>query len=292
MISDSPGGFRGLESWLAARPNFIQGALAIGAVLLVLVSGVLAARITDPILRVLEGYWGNRFGRVRQLLVKRVALHGKDEKRWQTLQGRLPQLTPTETRELSELDSRLRRIPPAGRLMPTRLGNILAASETWPQTKYGMDPAVCWPRLWLLLPDKARETVTEARSRLDSAAAGMFWAAAFVVWTPWAWWAAPAGILASLALYRYWVLHAAERFGDALESCFDVHHRELYVALQWPLPTNTTQDRLLGAKLTQFLWRGEIDELPDARTGGEPSPRLRAESHGTSPPEAQTRATH
>lgn len=289
IIGASPGGLRGLESWLVARPTFIQGALAIGVVLLVLISGVVAARITDPILRVLEGYWGNRFGRIRQLLVKRLAVNGKAEKRWQALQTRLPRLTPTEARELAELDGRLRRIPPTGRLMPTRLGNILAASETWPQTKYGMDPAVCWPRLWLVLPDKARETMTEARGKLDSAAAGMCWAAAFIVWTPWAWWAAPAGILTALALYRYWVLRAAERFGDALEACFDVHHRDLYVALHWPEPNGTAQDRLLGAKLTQFLWRGEIDDLSVAPTGGEPA-RPVPESHPITSPESPARA--
>src|SRR5690349_18809501 len=61
LVAESPGGFHGLEAWLAARPSFVIGSIAIGAVLLVLVSGVFASRITDPIVRLLEGYWGGWF---------------------------------------------------------------------------------------------------------------------------------------------------------------------------------------------------------------------------------------
>jgi len=40
---------------------------------------------------------------------------------------------------------------------PTLLGNILAAYEAYPETRYGMDSVFYWPRLWLEL-DKDKKT--------------------------------------------------------------------------------------------------------------------------------------
>ncbi len=42
-------------------------------------------------------------------------------------------------------------------IWPTRFGNVMASYEYYPQTRYGMDSAFYWYRLWLLLPDETRK---------------------------------------------------------------------------------------------------------------------------------------
>ncbi len=54
--------------------------------------------------------------------------------------------------------------------MPTALGNLLRSAEEYPLVRYGLETAVCWPRLWLLLPSATQETLTRARQSLNDAA--------------------------------------------------------------------------------------------------------------------------
>src|SRR5690348_18219535 len=54
-------------------------------------------------------------------------------------------------------------------------------------------------------------------------------------------------------LFRSWVLNAAQRFGDTLEACFDVHHHLLYVALGWPVPTTASAERARSEEHTSEL---------------------------------------
>ncbi|MEV6393490.1 hypothetical protein AB0M39_01660 [Streptomyces sp. NPDC051907] len=75
-------------------------------------------------------------------------------------------------------------------------------------------------------------------------------------WTPWAWWAAPAGLLVCAAAFLMWLPVRVSRFADLVETCFDLHRAELYRSLRWPLPTSTTGERAEGERLTRYLWRG------------------------------------
>lgn len=52
---------------------------------------------------------------------------------------------------------------------PTRLGNILAAYETYPDVKYGLDSVFYWYRLWIVLDKDLRDEVDNAQSVVDSA---------------------------------------------------------------------------------------------------------------------------
>jgi hypothetical protein len=40
---------------------------------------------------------------------------------------------------------------------PTRFGNVMASYEDYPETRYGMDSAFYWYRLWLLVPEDVRK---------------------------------------------------------------------------------------------------------------------------------------
>jgi hypothetical protein len=52
---------------------------------------------------------------------------------------------------------------------PTLLGNIIAAYETYPLTRYGMDSVFYWPRIWLQLEKEKKEEIDASWSRADGA---------------------------------------------------------------------------------------------------------------------------
>ncbi|HEY1373278.1 MAG TPA: hypothetical protein VGH50_12465 [Candidatus Binatia bacterium] len=69
---------------------------------------------------------------------------------------------------------------------PTRLGNILAAYEDYPGTRYGMDSVFYWPRLWLQVDKDTKAEIDSSWSIADgflylsavAIAGGALWLAA------------------------------------------------------------------------------------------------------------------
>ena len=216
-------------------------------------------KLAPRVLRILEGNWKPWMEWLRVRMVGRqTAKAGFMSQRLQVLEAKRRELglSFTEDSEHVALDKKLRGIPSEsyGR-MATRFGNILRAAEQWPNEKYGLDAAVCWPRLWLLLPEDVKKDLTDARASLDAGAVAWVWSALFIIWTVWAWWALVVGIIGVLVAYQ-WILGAAEVYGDLIESTFDVHRTKLYEALRWPLPMNAEEEVKSGHCMTEYLWRG------------------------------------
>ena len=72
--------------------------------------------------------------------------------------------------ELAELEYRLDRHYPSTvhAVLPTMLGNVIAAFEDYPRTRYGMDTVALWPRLVPLLKEKKHtEFVNQEKSVFD-----------------------------------------------------------------------------------------------------------------------------
>jgi hypothetical protein len=144
--------------------------------------------------------------------------------------------------------------------MPTRLGDILRASERRPADHYGLDALVCWYRLWMLLPADVKTEISEARLQVDQSVRAWLWGALFVVWAPWIWWVAvPVAIAVPFVTYNFSMLSAATLFGDLTETAFDLHRMQLYDALQLPRPVSPAKERDDGKRLTRLLWHGETD---------------------------------
>lgn len=66
----------------------------------------------------------------------------------------------------------LRRFPIGSDGIPratraTELGNILAAAESYPRSRYGMTSHFYWHRIWLSMDEQARSTIDRNASRLD-----------------------------------------------------------------------------------------------------------------------------
>jgi hypothetical protein len=169
-------------------------------------------------------------------------------------------ILPEKRRERVQLSLKL-RLAPTNReaYMPTKLGNILRSAENRPSERYGLVSTICWPRLWLLLSNETKQEISEDRSALNTAARLILWSFLFLVWTFWAWWVPIVALLVAIWSYR-WALSAAEVYGDLLESAFDLHRFELYKAVHFPIPKDTSEEKEKGEELTAYLFYGLVSE--------------------------------
>lgn len=264
------------SGWPAAKDTFagvkslsepIQVAL-LGAVLVVIsASAWLVDQLEFPALRLLEGYWPESLRFIKRYLSRRHWLRISEKKaRWRELyplvQNASSALKPKEREEYIALDMALMAEPAKEQdCMPTRLGNILRTAERKPGSKYGLDAIICWPRLWMLLPDGVKKDLAEARAALNMKIQLWIWSALFIVWSYWFIWALPIGILAAAVMYKL-MLRTALVYGQLLEATYDLHRTALYQALRWPLPENPMDEKSKGKALTAYLWRGSNANMP------------------------------
>jgi hypothetical protein len=219
---------------------------------IILLSGIVVKASQFGLLRLLEGY-----GWPSGLRTWRVNYYEKQYQtqfaRWEILANKGTSRTPAENWEYASLD---KEMVIYSHDMPTRLGNILRGYEQRPREKYGLDMIICWPRLWLLLPQSTQEELSTARAALDEAIQVIAWGALFLIWMVWGEWLA---LLMALLLiwggYRL-ALQSVDVYGQLLDATFDVHRHLLYQALHWQFPENPAEERKRGAEMTQYLWRG------------------------------------
>ncbi|MEH2180316.1 hypothetical protein [Nostoc sp.] len=252
----------------ASKYRSLLIAVMVSGLLIIAVSAFVVQRFDLFVLRFLEGYWPGwlyPFLFLRRWMIQQKKLHlARKDERWQTLADKKDKqvITNEELEEYVTLDGQLMQFPSqSNRLMPTKLGNILRASESRPFDKYGLDAVICWSRLWLVLPDGVKKELQEARSNLNTAARFWLWSLLFIVWTVWAWWVVPAALLGLIFAY-YWAVDAAGVYCSLLESAFDLYRLELYKSLRWAIPINPKQEKELGQQLTIYLLRGSDRDRP------------------------------
>lgn len=257
-------GWETLGKWFSEQIQSVQVTLLIGALLVVIASAVVAQQFDPIVLRFLGGFWPRWLKFLRRCLLQRQVLkYGKKEQRFQILANKdFKNLSSEELDEYTALDYDLLHAPALpSQLMPTKLGNILRAAELRPQDKYGLDVAICWPRLWLVLPEDSKQGMRSARLSLNTAARLWLWGILFCIWTIWAWWAIPIGLIVALFAY-YQAMSAALAYSDLLDSIFDLHRTALYQSLRWPFPENPYDEHQMGKQITNYLWRGSDDTTP------------------------------
>jgi len=269
----------------------LEGPLKIALILAVPAIVFLTTALQQPLipaaLRLLEGYWPD-WCSIRVLLTTRQSnAIGQAAAGWQALRLKgLDKLTDHEMQDYVRYDRAVKLAPAEGERMPTRLGNILRSAERRPTAKYGLDGVICWPRLWMLLPEAAKNDLSTSRSTLDSAVRTwmlsvlfMFWAAVSFVpgsfANTWTLWPLPAGFVAALLAYR-WGLSAAEVYGDLIEAAYDLYRFALYEALRWPLPAMTSNELLSGRQLTEYLLRGTVSPAVTFSLSKSPDPVAKA----------------
>ena len=149
-------------------------------------------------------------------------------------------------------------------VMPTRLGNILRASEMYASNRYGMDSVGLWTRLAPLLPKEFGDSVADARTALDldvninalAILLGLAWGVYFIYRQWWVWL-----VFVGLVLLLGWLaygnaLHAARAYGETIKAAFDLYRWNLLDALHLPHPTSTEQEPALWEKVSAFVFRG------------------------------------
>ncbi len=131
---------------------------------------------------------------------------------------------------------------------PTRMGNLIAAYEDYPKSRYGMDAIFFWYRIWLKLDKDLREDIDSCQAMADSTLYTSFASSllglVFLVYTllkVFGFHGLPgidqastgsliaitlSGFVLGYLLYRLG-LHSQAAFGEWFKAMFDVYHAEV-----------------------------------------------------------------
>ncbi|MFB9903067.1 hypothetical protein [Allokutzneria oryzae] len=255
-----PGGLTWLTGLSRGAPVIM---LLVGALV---GSAVLVNRLSPVALCLTRGPWR---GPLKKLSRRRTAeLSARveaDELKWRELTAAVESdmATDEERAEYVRLKRRLSlSSADVAQHQPTRVGNLLSAAQARVHEKYGLDAVITWPRLWLVLPEAAREEISSARAALNSSAATLVWGLLFCGFTWWSWWALPIGVAVTVLTAWFWVPSRAANFAALFEATYDLHRAALYEQMRWPIPMSPAREREQGRALTKYLQRGSDAPTP------------------------------
>jgi len=247
-------GWHQADTWWAGLDAARQVALGVAAAAAVVVLAIIIGTQVVAMTRVLEGYWPSRWVNAT---LGRLG-------RWRERKRRASLAAAADTSDLAALRSYL-AFPPDGEPLPTRLGNALLAAESYPgdEQRWGIDAVFWWPRLYLILPDSARDQVDNARASLDQLVVLTMLSAAFGVVSLALSCAglnlavglgcAAGALLLSRSSYLAAVTAAAV-FGDLVRSSYDLFRGDLLGKLGWPMPPTLAAERKLWTALGEQLY--------------------------------------
>jgi hypothetical protein len=199
-----------------------------------------------------------------QYLTERVA---QLEQSVQRARGKHPNVQEIALQtELNEVRDRwLTFFPPPGHwkhIRPTRLGNILRASELYAEDHYGLDAVVLWTRLRPLLQGPIVETLQDKKIAMDfmllmTVYTGLFaliWCPILAIFTN-RW---PLFLLCATGFPLAWLSYQnavqnAVAYGEQIKTVFDLHRHELLKALGLKIPVEPDTERQLWQDLSLFF---------------------------------------
>lgn len=243
----------------------LLAAAAAGAIAVV-ASSALVARLTTPVLRILEGYWRGllapaaqhgigRWARKCKTLETAAIYSGQELRDGLSEKGEQPR-RPKDPEAGTAAQLKLRHLPAHDELMPTRIGNIIRAGERRPAHWYGLDAVVVWPLLWLVLPAQVRADISRARTALDQTVAAFIWAVLSISLGIWWWPALIVGAVLAVLIWATWIPASAQTYAILIAATFDTHRFSLYTALHLPLPHTWHEELQSGKALSEHVWHG------------------------------------
>ncbi len=227
--------------------------------------------------RLFEGYWTG-VPLLRRLRNRRVTLY---QQRWDYLND-LAQAAGTMTESQEIISEQLAFYPPPNHLdliMPTRLGNILRASEIYAYDRYGIDSTIMWTRLRPLLKAEDVAALEDKKIARDFMLLITLLAAAFtLIWCPilvlftnrW-----DLFFLSALGIPLAWLAYenavqSAIGYAEQVKAIFDLHRNELLKALNRPIPADAREERKEWLRLSRFFYRNVPLPPPAQPPGKQP----------------------
>lgn len=266
--------------------------LALAFVTIVLTG--LLVNLNIPIIQMFEGYpWEKtRIGR------KRVERHQAQRKELETRRdeavwlmdtlGEADPLHADVSREWTELCRRLvSEYPDEHSVLPTRLGNVMRASEQYPRRQYGMSAIPLWPRLIATIDKEYAAGIDEAKSSFDFMihstllstllgalllVCGLAYPTRLASLTVSSLWLFEILVLFGLARLLYgWSIGRASAWGSLVNGAFDLYRWKLLEQLgHTQRPTTRTAERDLWARLSRQVIFGDGDSGPRVRYADAP----------------------
>ncbi len=134
-----------------------------------LLGGFVLSLLDDPIYQTLEG----RIGWPGWFAVWRRSRWKKRVDSQLARQADLRKQGRKQDPEYTECWSFLRQFPVDANgeptvTQPSRIGNVIAAYEQYPDVRYGMDSVFYWPRIWLLVEKDTREEIDTPWAAVDA----------------------------------------------------------------------------------------------------------------------------
>ena len=149
-------------------------------------------------------------------------------------------------------------------VMPTRLGNILKASELYAKDRYEIDSVTIWSRLHKLFPATFVEEIVSYRSALDfmliMTTLGLLFSIVsgiYLLFVRAEWWLFLicfwGGLILAWLAYRS-ALSNAVLYASSIKAAFDLYRNELLKQMRLPLPKGEREEKETWEKLGAFIY--------------------------------------
>jgi hypothetical protein len=252
-------------------PSDVDGAqlYAIGLFVFVLLVSFILEVLNFPIIQAYEGIAPGIVAFCLQPMQKRALSSFED------LRKKIEKIRDSNPDKAYEMEQELLLSFPsqAQDILPTRLGNTIAAFEHYSYRRYGIDAITIWPRLQTVVSSDHLKRITSAKSGFD------FWinvsflflctafTSALVLWHYVDVMSYMQGLSACLLVS--WVSYragigAAITWGESVKAAFDVYRLDLLKALGAKSPRLTLTAEQEKQIWRELQWSMKFSYVPDA----------------------------
>ncbi len=282
-------------------PVEVQAFYIILFLCLILFTALMISGGMAPLIRFYEGYWERSWLlNSKPLNIKsinesrREYYRGQVKQKWDMIReisARASRTMGDDIDRLSGYNEIYYLYPPPtkpDKVMPTRLGNVLASAELYPLLRYNIDTVLVLPRLIPLLGEEFSGPLVSTKSMIDMRITISVLGMGLAIFA--ALWGAVLYILPDYLTLKIWVLvcvmffgglfvcytsyvsaiNSAVRYGDAIKVAFDLKRNKLLEALRLKTPEDIEKEFALWGEVDMFLHRNVSGPgYKDMKPGGD-----------------------